>query len=195
MTVKDVEPLDDAAVIAQSLGDADRFGVLYDRYAPALYRFTSRRIGPGPAEDVVAETFLAAFRGRPRYDLARPDARPWLFGILTREISRRRRDEATRYRMLATIGPEPPAHGHEDRVMDVVTAGAARMRLAAALAGLADRDRDVLLLIAWADLSYSEVAEALGLPVGTIRSRLHRARVQVRAALGNHDPLDLVEES
>jgi DNA-directed RNA polymerase specialized sigma24 family protein len=77
----------DAAVICASLADPDRFALIYYRYAAMLYRYAYQRVGPGIADDVVAEAFLAAFRGRASYDLDRLDARPWLFGILTREVA------------------------------------------------------------------------------------------------------------
>src|SRR5256885_17272712 len=95
----------DAAVIQESWADADRFAALYDRYAVQLYRYAYQRIGPQAAEDVVAETFLAAFQGRTSYDVARPDARPWLFGILTRKLARHRRTEPADYRAPAPAAP------------------------------------------------------------------------------------------
>jgi RNA polymerase sigma-70 factor (ECF subfamily) len=79
--------------------------------------------------------------------------------------------------------PDLPVEAVADRVVASVTAEALGGCLAAGLARLAGRDRDVLLLIAWADLSYAEVAEALGIPIGTVRSRLSRARRILRAAL------------
>jgi RNA polymerase sigma-70 factor (ECF subfamily) len=185
----------DAATIAGSLVDPERFGQLYDRYAAMLYRFAVRRLGPTTAEDAVSDTFLAAFRHRGRYDLTRADARPWLFGILTHEIAGRRRAESTRLRLLAGLEPEPHHAGPEEQVPDAVTAQAAGGGLASALAQLNAGDRDVLLLIAWADLSYLEVADALAIPVGTVRSRLNRARRLVRQALGDQDPLNLQEEN
>jgi RNA polymerase sigma factor (sigma-70 family) len=183
----------DAMVIAASIVDADQFGVLYDRYAAALYRYAQRRVGPELAEDVVADTFVAAFRHRSRYDLSRPDARPWLFGILTRELAHNRRGEVRRYRALARAAPDAVTDTPAERVVDAVAAGALRGRLTTALAALSARDRDVLLLIAWGDLTYEEVADALGIPVGTVRSRLHRARSHVRAALGGTDLTDVEE--
>lgn len=176
--------VDDAALLTASLADAELFALVYDRHAAALYRFAARRLGPELAEDAVAEAMLAAFRVRHRYDPARPDARPWLLGILTREISQHRRTERARYRALSRAvvdreGQEGPA----DRVAAQVAAQSVRGPLAAALAGLNPRDRDVLLLVAWADLSYLEVADVLEIPVGTVRSRLNRARRKVREAL------------
>ena len=187
---------DDAQAIHGSWEDPDRFAVLYDRYAGQLYRYAHQRVGAHAAEDVVAETFAAAFQRRTSYDIDRPCARPWLFGILTRKFARHRRAERADYRALARAAPVETVDGPADRVAARVTAGRARAALAAALAGLAARDRDVLLLIAWGDLSYEEVAAALDIPLGTVRSRLHRARRRLRAALGGVDPThDTPEES
>ena len=184
----------DSAAIGASLRDPEQFAVLYDRYSAVLHRYAGRRVGGEDAEDVVAATFLAAFRARPRYDLARLDARPWLFGILTKEIARRRRTEQARFRALAKTCADRPAAGHADQVAVDVSAQAARRALAAALARLAPAERDVLLLIAWGELSYAEIAEALDIPVGTVRSRLNRARRKVREALGGTDPTAVSEE-
>jgi RNA polymerase sigma factor (sigma-70 family) len=185
---------DDATLIRRSLADGEQFARVYDRHAATLHRYAARRLGAEAAEDVVAETFLAAFRARHRYDLARPDAMPWLFGILTREVSRRRRTERNHYRLLAATPPDLPQAGPADDVAAAVTAYAARAPLARALAALKPADRDVLLLVAWADLTYAEVAAALGVPVGTVRSRLNRARRIVRGALADL-PLTTAEEA
>src|SRR5512146_993047 len=100
---------DDAALIAQSLRAPERFGVLFDRHAPAIYRYAVRRRGPDAADDLVAETFLAAFRQRGRYVHAHADARPWLYGIATRLIGRHRRDEVRFFRAIARTGVDPAA--------------------------------------------------------------------------------------
>lgn len=184
----------DAAVIRASLADSDRFAAIYDRYAAPLYRYAYQRVGPEIADDVVAETFLAAFRGRQSYDLGRPDARPWLFGILTRELATHHRREKARYRALARSTPDTVQDGPADRVASRVVADSARRPLAAALAGLSPGDRDVLLLVAWGQLGYDEVADALDIPPGTVASRLHRARRKVRQALGGSDPTATSEE-
>ncbi|MER5514747.1 RNA polymerase sigma factor [Streptomyces sp. NPDC002763] len=179
----------DARVIARSREEPEQFAVLFDRYADAVHRYAARRLGPEAAEDLMAETFITAFQRRHTYDLARADARPWLFGIATNLVGRHRRAEARRFRALSRL-PEPVVH--EEPVADraVARAGATGVRreLAAALGGLSARHRDVVLLVAWADLDYEEAAEALGVPVGTIRSRLHRARGRLREALGGTDP-------
>jgi RNA polymerase sigma factor (sigma-70 family) len=191
-----VEPDDetDAAVIRRSRREPEAFALLYDRHAAAIHRYATRRLGDAPADDVVAECFLAAFRRRDRYDLSHADARPWLYGIAAREIGKHRRTEVRLLRALARTGTDPVAEGHADRSDSRVTAAALQRQLAAALAGLPDGDREVLLLIAWADLSYAEVAEALAIPVGTVASRLNRARKKTCAALAGQNPTLLPEE-
>ncbi|MCF6523362.1 RNA polymerase sigma factor [Streptomyces sp. JJ36] len=180
-------PMDDAAVIDASLESPEAFAQLYDRYAADIHRYALRRLGDSVADDITAETFLAAFRSRSRFDTTRTSARPWLYGIAANLIGRHRRSEVRALRALARTGVDPVAESWTDRVETRVTAEAARGPLAAALAALPARDRHVLLLFAWADLSYAEVGEALGIPVGTVRSRLNRARRKVRSALGG-DP-------
>jgi RNA polymerase sigma factor (sigma-70 family) len=183
---------DDAARDAEALPvsptDAAFFAALYDRHAAQLYRYASQRVGEQTAEDLVADTFLAAFQGRARYDPGQVDARPWLFGILTRKLARHHRAEQARHRAFARSAPETVAESPDDRVAAQVTAAAVRARLSAALSRLSQGDRDVLLLVAWCDFSYEEVAAALGIPLGTVRSRLNRARRKVRDALGGIDP-------
>ncbi len=184
----------DAGAIGASLQDPDRFAALYDRHAARLYHYAYRRVGHDAADDVVAGTFLVAYRHRRRYDLTRPDALPWLFGILTREVARHRRTEKARYRALGRLAPDPVTADPADRVADDVSAQSVRAVLAQALAALSAGDRDVLLLIAWGSLAYDEVAQALDIPVGTVRSRLNRARRKTRAALGGSNPTDFDEE-
>lgn len=182
----------DADVIEQSLADGERFGEIYHRYAADVHGFAARRLGPEHAEDVTAETFATAFTIRSRFDPTRESARPWLMGIAVRHIGHRRRAERSRYRMIATLTPAPPQEGPADHVVAALAARSLRGPLAAAFARLRAPDRDVLMLIAWAELSYAEAAEALGVPIGTVRSRLSRARRVVRAELA--DVLDPNEE-
>jgi RNA polymerase sigma factor (sigma-70 family) len=186
--------LDDATLIERSWHEPEAFAALYDRHAGPIHRFAGRRLGDQLADDVVGETFLAAFRRRKRYDLRRADARPWLYGIAANVIGKHRRAEVRMLRAFARTGADPVAAGHADLVDSRVCAAAVQRDLAAALAALTAGDRDVLLLIAWADLSYEETAAALGIPVGTVRSRLHRARRKVREALGGQDPTSSNQE-
>ncbi|SEG92223.1 RNA polymerase sigma-70 factor, ECF subfamily [Actinacidiphila yanglinensis] len=186
---------DDARVIARSRDEPEQFAALFDRYADAVHRYVARRIGPETAEDLVAETFMTAFQRRHTYDPLRADARPWLFGIATNLMSRHRRAEARRFKALAKV-PEPVEDEEPvaDRAVARVGATGVRRELSAALAKLSARHRDVVLLVAWGDLGYEEVAQALGVPVGTVRSRLNRARSRLREALGGSDPTAFREE-
>jgi RNA polymerase sigma factor (sigma-70 family) len=185
---------DDAAVIESSWREPERFAILFDRHAPYIHRYLARRTGREVADDLVAETFLAAFVKRDRYDLSHADARPWLYGIATNLVGQHRRDEARQYRIRQAAAAEPETAGHAERVAADVTAQALRPVLGAALAALPDGDRDVLLLVAWEQLTYQEVSRALAIPVGTVRSRLHRARAKVRQALAGTDAAATYEE-
>jgi RNA polymerase sigma factor (sigma-70 family) len=186
---------DDAAVIQLSRHEPEQFTVLFRRHAPHIQRYVVRRLGQDAADDIVAETFLLAFRHRDSYDQTRADARPWLYGIATNLISRHCRAEVRMYRALARTGADPVMEPFTDRVDDRVSASTASRRLAAALARLPDEHRDALLLVVWGNLSYEQVAAALGVPVGTVRSRISRARSKLRRTLGGVNPATSDEES
>ncbi|WP_243716231.1 RNA polymerase sigma factor [Actinomadura darangshiensis] len=177
----------DASVIAESREDPERFSTIFDRYFAEIHRYVASRLGDGPADDVAAETFLTAFTLRHRYDAGRPQARAWLYGIATNLVRRHRRTEQRAYRMLRRASAETDecgaGAGHADRVADMVSAQRMQPRLAAALAELPARDRDVLLLVAYGELGYEEVAQALGIRAGTVGSRLNRARRRLRHSL------------
>ncbi|MGI5167953.1 RNA polymerase sigma factor [Spirillospora sp. CA-253888] len=176
--------LDDAELIRLSGDDPERFAALFDRYARQIHHYAARRLGTQAADDIVAETFLAAFRRRASYDLARPLARPWLYGIASTLIARHRRDEERHYRALRRTGVDPLPEPMAETVVSRVAAEQDERRMAGVLAKLPAGDRDVLLLVAWGGLSYDEVAEALSVPAGTVASRLSRARRKMKAALG-----------
>lgn len=183
----------DAAVIEASRSDPERFAVIFGRYFGDIHQYLARRAGVRVADDLAAEVFLAAFSQRQRYDMSRDSARPWLFGIATNLIGAHRRREARYYRALSRAVAEPDWQADEDGTADRLSAQATRPALAAALARLAPGDRDVLLLVALADLPYPEVAQALDIPYGTVCSRLNRARRKLRDALGSeaaHGPTD-----
>lgn len=188
------DPMEDSVLVQASQTDPQRFAELYDRHAPDIHRYVARRLGDSAADDVVAETFLVAFRRRDRFDPSRGAARPWLYGIASNLIAGHRRSEVMQYRVLAKTAVDPVVESHHDRAEERVAAAAVTRQLGAALARLAKRDRDVLLLVAWESLTYDEVAQALGIPIGTVRSRLNRARKKVRKALGGVDPTAASEE-
>lgn len=178
---------DDAEIITASLHDPERFAAVFDRHAPHIQRYLARRLGAQIADDLVTETFLIAFGKRARYDTAYRNARPWLYGIATNLVGQRHREEVREYRLRAALGPPDDQACHAERVAAQVTAQAMNELLASALAALSSGDRDVLLLIAWEGLSYEEVGAALDIPLGTVRSRLNRARKKVRAKLGHSE--------
>ncbi len=171
----------DAMVIAASLDEPEHFGVLFDRHATAMYRYFVRRVEPDTADSLLGELFRVAFERRTTYDCQQPNARPWLYGIATRLLAHHRRSEARRLRatarLVATLdqGSDPT-----EEVLDALDARSTWPVVADALATLPDGERDVLFLYAWEDLSYQDIATALGLPVGTVRSRLNRARRRLR---------------
>jgi RNA polymerase sigma factor (sigma-70 family) len=185
---------DDAAIIRLSREDPEYFTALFRRHAPHIQRYVVRRIGQDAADDIVAETFLLAFRQRDSYDQTRVDARPWLYGIATNLIGRHRRAEIRQYRALARTGTDPVTEPFTDRIDDRVSASMASRRLATTLARLSDELRDTLLLVAWGDLSYHETATALGIPVGTVRSRMNRVRSTLRRSFGDTNPAAFDEE-
>lgn len=188
---------DDAGLIAESCRAPERFGVVFDRHAAAIHGYIARRLGRDAADDLVAETFLVAFRQRAGYDPDQPSARPWLYGIATRLVSRRRRDEVRFFRAIARTGVDPAADPVAEPVADEgirrADARTLHRQLAGALAGLAAADRDALLLVA-DGLSYAEAARALGVPDGTLSSRVARARRKLREGLGGVNPADEREE-
>ncbi|GAA1534887.1 RNA polymerase sigma factor [Actinomadura kijaniata] len=173
----------DARLIEASVTDPERFSGVFERHHAEIHRYVARRVGVQAADDVVAETFLAAFRRRRSYDPGWPDARPWLYGIATTLVARHRRTEVRYLRAVARTGVDPLPEPLAERVVSRVAAQGEERALARGLAGLNRGDRDVLLLIAWADLTYEETSRALGIPVGTVRSRLSRARRRLRATL------------
>lgn len=166
--------------------DPEAFAGLFDRHARTVHRYLARRAGVAAAEDLLAQTFLVAFETRHRYDATRADALPWLYGIATNVLRRARRDEVRLYRALARTGLDPDVACPADGVAERLDARARTAALAGALDGLSAGDRDVLLLVAWGGLGQDEVARALDLPVGTVKSRLHRARARLRAAATDH---------
>jgi RNA polymerase sigma factor (sigma-70 family) len=166
----------DADLIAASGKDPHAFAGLFDRHYDVIAGWLRRRVEHALADELASETFLQAFAARARYDAARADARPWLFGIAANLLRRHRRAEERRWRAYARAATRAVDEADLGAVDARLDAGAAASALATALASLGPGERDVLLLYAWAELSYEQIADALALPIGTVRSRLHRAR-------------------
>lgn len=170
----------DAEVIEASLREPEAFRVIFERHYAAVYRLAARRVGRDVAGDVAAETFLRSFANRYRYDLARHNALPWLYGIAVNVIGDHLRKAArmARFagRFLRNQADLDPTVESDDRLV----ASSVRQELAGALEALSAGDRDALLLFALEGLSYSEIASVLEIPVGTVGSRVHRARKRIR---------------
>jgi RNA polymerase sigma factor (sigma-70 family) len=187
-------PHEDARLLESSVREPDRFTLIFDRYFPQVHSYVARRLGSDLADDLSSETFLIAFKQRDRFDSRTGVVRAWLYGIATNLIRRHRRDEVRAWRAAAKLPSPTAATGHEDRIAAQVTAQGVGSQLAAALARVSAKDREVLMLVALGELSYEEVAAALGIAYGTVCSRLSRARRVVREGLDHTDPT-LTKES
>ncbi|GAA1334347.1 sigma-70 family RNA polymerase sigma factor [Saccharothrix algeriensis] len=158
------------------------FAELFDAHARQLRGYLAGRVGESAADDLVAETFLVALRRRHSYDPEQAPIKGWLYGIATNLVREHVRKEVRGHRAgLRAVGRPEPDHGAF--VADRVDAQRASRVIARALTDLREEDRDVLLLTSWAGLSPAEVAEALGEPASTVRSRLHRVRARLQALL------------
>jgi RNA polymerase sigma factor (sigma-70 family) len=175
--------LNDGELIAGSFEHAECFGLVFDRHFAAIYGFLARRAGRQAADDLAVETFVVAFSRRHTFQTQREDARPWLFGIASNLVREQWHAERRQLRAWERAATRGATEMDVDELADRVDALAAAPLMGVALAALDARDRETLTLFVWAELSYEEIAEALGIPAGTVRSRIHRARRQVRAAL------------
>lgn len=169
-------------------GDAAAFGDLYERHARAVQSYCLWRTADLQlAEDTTATVFLEAWRKRQRLELKTESAVPLLLGVATNVLRQhwrgRRRYAAAVERVRNAVSPSLP--GHEDDAIARLDAMRQLRDAGAAVRSLPQRERDVLALVAWAELSYEETAAALGVPVGTVRSRLSRARVRLGDAFPN----------
>jgi RNA polymerase sigma-70 factor (ECF subfamily) len=176
----DVEPSDAVLWARSQSGDPDAFGLLFERHAKAIYNYCFRRVGDwATAEDLLSTVFLEAWRRR---DKALPPDKvlPWLYGIATNVVRNRRRTER-RYAAALRRMPRPlPEPDYADSVAERADDERRMAQPLSLVASLPKREQDVLVLCVWMELSYEDVAFALGIPVGTVRSRLSRARARLR---------------
>jgi RNA polymerase sigma factor (sigma-70 family) len=162
----------DASIIEESLRRPQAFAGLFDRHFDAIHRYLARRLGSDGADDVAATTFAVAFERRATFR-DHVDALPWLFGIATNLLRNEWRAERRALDALAQL----TVSAGRDRA-DGATSES--VGLVEVLAELDADQRDVLLLHAWEGFSYQEIATALGVPIGTVRSRMSRARARLR---------------
>ena len=190
---------DDAEVMRAAQADPASFATIFDRHFATVYRFCQRRVGQTMAEDLAGETFRRAFEARYSYDLSRTSALPWLFRIafnLVRDALRARAAEDRAYaRLHALAGAGWPIE--DDHAARRAEARADLAVLARLLLAEPAQDVEALFLHVWDGLSYLDIAAALGLPVGTVRSRLSRLRHRLGEALaieGGGSPSTLSKE-
>lgn len=178
----------DADVIRDARKDPSKFGLVFDRHYEAIFRFAARRLGGDLADDVAAETFVIALRRIDSYDPDYSSALPWLYGIAHNVMRNHSRSESRRLRLVAEIGDHEEADraaGPAERIEALDKSAA----LASGLIDLSDADREALLLFAWAGLPQREIARLQGVPEGTVRSRIHRARSILREHLADKEQI------
>lgn len=182
----------DGEIFQRSIRDPEAFREIFERHAKVVLAYARGRLGPTTGDEVLAETFLTAFERRSRFDTTYVSARPWLFGIATNMIRHHLREEQDYLRALGKVAPDRPEYPIEDARLD-----AQRMRpqLIESMMSLSQEERDTFLLLALGDLTYDEIAHALGIPIGTVRSRIHRTRARLREQFLSPTAIDDEEPS
>lgn len=166
----------DADLLRRSGLEPSAFGALYERHGVAVRRYLARRVGVEDGQDLAAEVFTRAFRSRSKYRADRDSALPWLLGLANHVVSEHRRLERRRLALIERLLVE-------DREITWGPDLGLTLEVLRALRHLRAADRDTLLLLVWGELSRDEVAAALGVPVGTVNSRITRARRRLASDL------------
>ena len=185
------EHLTDSEIIVASRRRPEMFEVIFERHYQAVFRFAAGRNGFEDAGDIASDTFVRAFDRRDRFRTDRESALPWLFGIAANVARERNRKRIRRQRMLrrsAGLAGTDDSRFEADAA-ERVDAMSQRRDLTSALESLSEDEYQVLMLLAVADFSYSDIAEALDIPIGTVRSRIHRARNKMRELLEAERPI------
>ena len=178
---------DESLLQASANGDPQAFSELYERHARTIYNYLFRRLADwSEAEDLTAVVFLEAFRRRSEVVVVEGKLLPWLYGVSTNVLRNRRRALWRHRRLVAQLASQPGTDGAPD--VAARSEAAEQMRsVLERVARLPRRQQDVVALCVWSGLSYEEAAAALGVPVGTVRSRLSRARASLESPLGELD--------
>lgn len=185
------------SVSAGESSEAADFGHLFDRHAQAVYKFCARRTADLVlAEDLTSSTFLEAWRHRHRAPLGNPDsALPWLLGVANNVVRNALRGRHREWAAAERLPTPPVAPAAEDQAVGRSMTEARLREALDAISTLSEGEQEVVLLVLWSELSYEEAATVLAVPVGTVRSRLSRARSKLQAALGNRPQFILKESS
>ena len=176
----------DATIIKRSVRASEMFGAIFDRHFTEVHGYLSRRAGSDIADGLVGDVFRIAFENQSRYQADRPCALPWLYGIAANVLRQSRRSEQRRLRLVDRLTSEATARNTVEDESTRSRAGEEVAMVVDALANLPEAEREAVLLYAWEDLSYGEIATAQDVPVGTVRSRLNRARKRIRERI-DHD--------
>jgi RNA polymerase sigma factor (sigma-70 family) len=173
----------DAELIHRSLEDPEEFREIFERHYESVRRFAQRVVGRDVGEEIAAQTFLIAFHRRATYDVGYPSARSWLFGIAYNVVRHHLRAERSQHDLLARLPKEREATDP----IETETLDAARLApiLRNALSKLREEQRSPFVLVALGELTYRETADVLAIPVGSVRSRIHRARARLRELLSD----------
>jgi RNA polymerase sigma factor (sigma-70 family) len=170
--------------VVTSVEHPHRFEAVFEQYHRTIYEYLARAVGRARADEYAGDVFVAAFAARARYDPALGSVRAWLFGIAANVRRTRARSDARGKRAWDRVGGERAAtDGGFDVVEEGLDYGRRLAWVAELLRELSDTDRDVLVLYAFNELTYPEIAQALGVELGTVRSRLARARGRLRELL------------
>lgn len=164
-------------------GDAGAFGALFERHSRAVYNFAFRSTANwATAEDAASEVFLTAWRRRSEvvFTTESGSVLPWLLGVAANQVRNRRRSGRRASAALGRLNAREVQPDHSDETVGRIADEAQMAEVKAVVEQLPQHERDVLALCAWAGLDYEEAAIALAVPVGTVRSRLSRARAHLR---------------
>ena len=175
----------------------EAFGELFKRYSRSVYAYCARRTGNlDLAEDLTSVAFLEAFRRRRKVRLSNASALPWLLGVANNVVRNADRS-ARRYSSALSRVPAPAnAASSEDDAIERFEAQEALGRALEAISALTRAEQDVVLLVLWSDLTYADAAIALGIPIGTVRSRLASARAKFNgSATSKANQTSLIEET
>jgi RNA polymerase sigma-70 factor (ECF subfamily) len=184
---------DDAELWRAAGSDPEAFGELYERHAQVVFAFCARRTGDlALAEDLTSVVFLEAWRRRRSVRLRSESALPWLLGTAHNVVRNQRRSLRRHRAAVLRLSTNEVSPGGEEEVIARVDAQRALSAALLAVARLPQEQQDVVNLVLWSGLSYEDAAQALGVPVGTVRSRLARARAALGTSLA---PATLTKES
>jgi RNA polymerase sigma factor (sigma-70 family) len=180
-----------AGVVRASIEHPQLFEAVFEAHHGTIWRYIARSAGREHADELASEVFLVAFAGRDKYDPERGSVAAWLYGIAANLLRTRLRREARRARAFRRAAQQQlelvsPIAALEDRMHTVENLAAVLDELAR----LSSRDREIIVMFAWERLSYEDIAAALGIEIGTVRSRLSRARAHLRELVNTTGEID-----